>query len=201
MPGGLTTTLTIVDDATPPLLRLGRAVRDPAIRKVMGRAVAGLMRKHFTKLDGERANKMGGERTHFYGQARRGVQQPELVGGDGVKVSTNHVGIAQRYFGGDIVPRSAHWLTIPLVPEAYGHRAREFPDLQFVPGEDGRRAWLVRDTSDQPGGMPDEFFYLLVRRVHQEPDPTVLPPPPQTQAVALQAGEDHMSLLLDRARN
>lgn len=182
----------------PPLLRLSEGVKRPDIRKVMGRAIATLLRKHFTQLDGERANKLGGRRTHFYGQVRRSVQQPQLVAGDGVAVAINHVGIAQRYFGGDIVPKVAKWLTLPIHPDAYGFRAREFSDLFFIPGEDGRRAWLARDT-DGDSSTPGEFMYLLVRRIHQEPDPTVLPPEEEQQAAALEAGENHMRTLIARA--
>ena len=80
----------------PPLLRLSDGVKRPDVRRVMGRAIAGVLRRHFTKLDEERPNALGGKRTHFYGQVRRSVQQPELLGGDGVKVAINHVGIAQR---------------------------------------------------------------------------------------------------------
>ena len=107
--------------------------------------------------------------------------------------------MAQRFFGGDIVPRVAKWITIPIHPEAYGHRAREFNDLEFVPSEDGRRAWLVRDTSDTVGGMAGEFFYLLVRRVRQKADPSVLPEEEEMQTAANQAGEDYVNLLLARA--
>ncbi len=197
MPGGVTITAQMKDLATPGLQRLAAAVQRPDVRKVMGRAIGNRLRRHFSRLDGERANKLGGTRTHFYGQARRGVQQPDLTS-DGLKVAINNVGIAQRYFGGTITPRNAKWLTLPVHPQAYGHRAREFGDLQFVPLEDGRRAMLMRPNPDSPTGI-GEVFFLLVRRVHQEPDPSVLPTSDELQGDAYNAGEDYLKTLIERA--
>ncbi|MFA5263061.1 MAG: hypothetical protein WC378_04495 [Opitutaceae bacterium] len=180
----------------PPLLRLSEGVQRPDIRKVMGRAIGGTLRKHFTDLDSARANELGGKRTHFYAAARRAVQQPELVGGDGVKVAINQVGIAQRYFGGDIEAPSRGKLTIPVHPEAYGHRAREFSDLHPIYFEDGSGI-LVRDHTESKGNI-GEVFYRLVKRVHQEKDPDVLPTEEELQDTALQAGEGHMRTLIER---
>ncbi|MBI5768760.1 MAG: hypothetical protein HZA93_13260 [Verrucomicrobia bacterium] len=184
----------------PPLLRLSNGVQRPDIRRVMGRAIAGALRRYFTKLDRERPNQLGGTRTHFWGQVRRSVQQPELVGGDGVKVAINHVGIAQRYFGGDIEASPGKKLTIPVNPEAYGHRAREFTDLHPIWFEDGSGV-LVRDHTESPGDI-GEVFYRLVKRVHQDGDETVLPPEDGKdglEAIALNAGEEHLQTLVARA--
>jgi hypothetical protein len=199
MAGGVTIVANIADRASPSFQRLAAAVQRPDVRKVMGRAIVGTLRKHFTRLDAERPNKLGGARTHFYGQVRRSVQQPELAGGDGVKVSINHVGIAQRYFGGEIVPKAAKWLTLPVHPEAYGHRAREFSDLDFVPLE-GRRAMLVRSNPESPTNI-GEVFFLLVKRVIQRADPTVLPSDEQVTADAVNAGEDYINLLIARTQS
>lgn len=192
------------DDATPHLMRLGQAVLRPDVRIAMGRAIATRLRAHFSQLDSGRANGMGGKRTHFYEQARDAVQQPELVGGDGVKVAINHVGIAQRYFGGDIEPVNGNWLAIPARAEAYGHRATEFSDLHFVlfrstlaglvqtEGDTGRKSI---DRDGEGGGI----FYWLVKRVHQEPDPDVLPGDDELRDEAAFAGEDRLQTLNERA--
>ncbi|MBI5689247.1 MAG: hypothetical protein HZC55_04060 [Verrucomicrobia bacterium] len=197
----LGTTITFDDPRKfPPLLRLSQGVQRPDVRRVMGRAIAGALRRHFTKLDRERPNQLGGQRTHFYGQVRRGVQQPQLVGGDGVRVDTNHVGIAQRYFGGEIEAgqngSGRHFLTLPVHPDAYGHRAREFEDLDFIPLARGR-ALLARPAEESTAGL-GEVLYVLVRRVRQQPDPTVLPPEEELEETALTAGEDHLRTLIAR---
>lgn len=195
MPGGLTAVTRIDDRATTPLLRLNDNIRRPEIRRVMGRAIGKEMRTNFTELDRTRPNKLGGERTHFYGDARRGVQQPELIGGDGVKVTVNQVGIAQRYFGGPIVPRVAKFLTIPVHPEAYGHRAREFA-LHAIFFRDGTGI-LVRDTEESKSGI-GEVFFRLVKRTYQQPDPSVLPTDEELQQVAVAAGDAHVRTLIAR---
>lgn len=184
----------------PPLLRLSEGVKRPDVRKVMGRAIATDLRKHFTKLDQERPNQLGGRRTHFYGQVRRGVQQPELVAGDGVRVDINHVGIAQRYYGGRIKRADGGLLTIPVHPEAHGKRAREFDDLYAVYFDDGS-GLLARPNADSRSDAIGEVYYRLVHEVEQKEDPTVLPPEKQLQQAALDAGEDYLRILIQRANS
>jgi len=195
MPGGLTVTTKIDDRATPVLLRLNDNIKRPEIRRVMGRAIGKKMRTNFTELDRTRANKLGGARTHLYAQMRRGVQQPELVGGDGVKTTVNHVAAAQRYFGGDIDAQPGHKLTIAVHPEAYGHRAREFA-LHPIYFRDGTGI-LVRDNTESPNGI-GEIYFRLVSHVHQEGDKTILPTEEEMQSAALQAGDAHMQTLIAR---
>lgn len=201
---GLSITVDVQGNARAEYARVIDAIARPEIRRVMGRALATRMRRHFSERDKE-ANKMGGTRTHFWGQVRRSVQQPQLVGGDGVQVGINHVAFSQKYFGGDIKPVSVDWLTIPARTEAYGHRAREFTDLHFV--HFGRQlAALVQNEStslEAPnqnrkkdrgiGPIAREttgggVFFWLVKEVHQEPDPEALPPEQELADAALQAG-------------
>ncbi len=193
-------TIDLRDTATPALQRLGEAVQRPAIRKVMGRAVANSLSRHLRSLDRSRANQLGGARSHFYAEAASSVSQPELVGGDAVKVSITHRGLAQRYYGGDIVAgqngSGKKFLTLPVHPAAYGHRAREFADLQLIPTRRG--AILAKPNKASPNGI-GEVFYALVRRVHQEPDPTVLPPEAELKSAALAAGEAHLATLNARS--
>lgn len=105
----------------PPLLRLSDGVKRPDVRKVMGRALTILLRKHFTKLDRTRKNKLGGRRTHFWGQVRRSVQQPTLIGGDGLRVDINHVGIALQYFGTAGLPGG---VLRPVVADRTGQKSQ-----------------------------------------------------------------------------
>jgi hypothetical protein len=185
----------------PAIFNLARGLRRPDTLMVMGRAVATLLRKHFTELDKENPNKHGGERTHFWGKARRSVQQPELLSGDSAKVSITAIGVAQRYYGGDIVPRTAKALTIPVHPAAYGHRAREFDDLDYIPSKSGKAlAILARPNPASAHGI-GEVYYVLVRRVHQMADPNVLPPESKIDRTALEAGEAYLKNLIERSAN
>lgn len=193
----LATVVSFDDPRTfPPLLRLADGIKRPDVRRVMGRAIGTTLRKHYTKLDRERPNQLGGKRTHFWGQVRRSVQQPMLVGGDGVRVDTNHVGAAQRYFGGDIEAKPGKKLTIPVHPEAHGKRAREFDDLDPIYFDNGDGI-LVRPNDESPNGI-GEVYYLLRQRVHQEEDPTVLPTEEELQQAAFTAGDEHIRTLIAR---
>lgn len=217
----LATTITFDDPRKyPPLLRLAAYIKDPNTRKVMGRGVATELRKHFSRLDEQRPNKLGGKRTHFWGQVRRSVQQPELVGGDGLKIAINHVAAAQKYFGGDIEPVDADWLTLPARAESYAHRAREFDDLHFVLFRSSLAA-LVQNEQTSLGGRVHGsvtekgrtkgettgggIFYWLVKHVHQDPDETVLQPETSggvtLQQAALTAGEEYVHTLVQRAED
>lgn len=195
MAGGFTMTLRVQDSATTPLLRYGLRVKGPEVRKVMGRAMATTLRKHFSKLDRQRPNKLGGTRTHFWGEVRRSVQQPELVGGDGVQVAINHVGIAQQRFGGEIRAKNDGKLTIPVHPAAHGHRAREF-DLHPIYFDSGDGI-LVKDNTESKTGI-GEVYYRLVEKVVKKKDPSVLPTDQELQDAAFAAGEEHMQNISDR---
>ncbi|MBC2592695.1 hypothetical protein H5P28_00315 [Ruficoccus amylovorans] len=184
-------------DTWPPLLRITRGVTEPSVKRVMGRAIANLIRRHLRKLDRERPNQLGGQRTHFYANAAAAVQNPRLHGSTGVAVGINHVGIAQRFHGGVIVPKFADWLSIPARTEAYGTRAREHANLAFI---------LIRARTtakgdplamlQEPGGG---VLFWLVKRVVQQPDPSVLPTEDGLLGAALEAGEEYVGLLLERA--
>lgn len=202
----------------PPLLRLSDGVKRPDVRKVMGRAITGALRAHFTTLNRERPNKLGGKRTHFWAQVRRSVQQPELMGGDGLKVSINHVGAALQYFGGEVVAGAKgsgkKWLTIPARAEAHGKRAGEFNDLHFVLFRRNLAALVQNEQTvlaDQnrkrrregpvaPETAGGGVFYWLKPRVHIDEDPTVLPPDEALQQIALEAGEEYIGLLIEREK-
>lgn len=184
--------VTIRDDATPLLQRLGAAGRSAGLRVAVGRSVQQLVRDHLFALNTQRHRFGRG----YYAQAARATQSKATP--TGAVVSINQVGIAQRRFGGVIVPRKAKFLTIPADPAAYGKRAREFNDLKLarLPNpRTGRLQWaLVRRASTavsfrrrrtKGGGtnvvafkgdtLGGEVMYWLARRVEQKPDPSVLP--------------------------
>jgi hypothetical protein len=129
---------------------------------------------------------------------RKSVQQPELFGGDGIKIAITHVGAAQRYFGGPIEAKNGGKLTIPVHPDAHGERARDFDDLSPIYFEDGTGV-LVRKNSDAPGDI-GEVFYRLLERVNQKADPTVLPPEKDLQAAAFESGDKYLTTLIARQR-
>jgi hypothetical protein len=198
----------------PALLATGKGANDPELRKVMGAAIRKALMLHLARLDAERPNALGGKRTHFYGEAARSVNQPELDGADGIKVAITHPGIAQRYFGGTLRPVKKQWLAIPARTEAYGHSPLEHHDLHVVlfrknlaalvqneqtritigrRRKDGTRNLKAGETTG--GGI----FYWLKKEVTQQEDKTVLPPEADLETAALTEGEAWTAQLIRRA--
>ncbi len=145
------------------------------VKSEMGFALKEVVQRHFVALaqDSEHhqtAASLGAERTGFYEKARQGTHDPQ-VDGEGVSVSIDSRGIAQRYFGGTISARPGSFLTIPALAIAYGKRAREFDLRLVIFGDTGLAALVAK------GGPEDEsnVYYWLVRSVTQKDDPTVLP--------------------------
>ena len=210
--------LDLTDELTPALRGMGDALARPDVRAVMGRAVVGVLRGHFEKLEAERHQNLAG--THFYGQASRSVQQPQ-VGSDGFSIAINQVGVAQRYFGGTIVAGAngsgAKFLTIPAIPQALGRRAGEFTNLKFVFFKKLDLGALVATEGDRVSfkgapraqkdqgrrivpredGRPQVVFWLK-RSVTQAADPSVLPEPEEMAAAAYGAAESYLNRVFAR---
>lgn len=157
----------------------GRAIND-----TIGEAAADLTRSHFAYLNGSRANKLGGARTNFYAQAVRSTNY--RLDPDGATVQVNMLGIAQRYYGGEIRPLPPRkYLTIPACAEAYAKRASAFSGLLHVQKYGSRLALVENTRSDisrtksgkvrNRGTKGGRVFYWLVPSVYQQPDPGVLP--------------------------
>ncbi len=181
------------DTASPALAAATRGLAPASLGPVIGRAGRNAVREHLFSRDSQ-GNALGGRRTHFFGQAARATNF--TMQGDTVVVSIDHIGIAQRFFGGVIRPKTAKYLTIPVHPAAYGKRAREFSDLEMIFGPGGQPVGLARKAKGKR--TFGEVYYLLVRQATQQPDPSVLPTDPQLEAAVLPEVESHLQRLVDR---
>ncbi|HEY5079418.1 MAG TPA: hypothetical protein VII43_06205, partial [Opitutaceae bacterium] len=135
--------MTIVLDSVSPLLTRLKA-QAPGLVLVGGRAAGILIKDHLIELNAER-HKYG---RGYYAQAAQSLTVTAVP--QGAAISITQTGFRQRLFGGPIDPKEAKMLTIPASPEAYGHRASEFPDLELTKAmnEQGRLCWaLVRRLS------------------------------------------------------
>lgn len=181
------------------------------VAHVGGRGVANLLRDHYFQLDRSLPNKLGGPRTHFWGQVARSVQNPVTQGG-AAAVSINHVGLAQRLFGGIIragrsissaTGKLTQFLSIPARAEAYGKTPGQFNDLEFVPTRRGGGmlvqtyqslvGWHKRSKSwlrHEVGGL---VMFWLVKEVDQKPDPRALPREEFITAAATNAMNSYLS--------
>lgn len=168
-------TIDIRDTATPALRSLLDSCAGKNINPVVGRAGVNYLKIHFRKLNAERANKLGGERTNFYAQAARGTNYTLLP--DGVVLGINQVGIRQRFYGGTIkagkqisriTGKPTQYLTIPACSEAYGKRAGEFYNLRFRMNKEKTSGSLSDKTTGQT-------LFWLKKEVTQKEDKSVLP--------------------------
>jgi len=207
-------TIDITDRATPAVEGALSELQLAGVKPAIGRAVVRLVQQHFLRLNASRANPLGGPRSNFYAQAARSTRYDVLT--DGVIVSVSQVGIRQRLEGGEIVPRNVKYLTIPAIAEAYGKRAREFPNLVImwrrIAGE--RRAIALVEApatklefgkkrkdgtrgvkTDSVGG---KIFFWLVKSVTQKPDPTLLPSDQEMIDAATSGANEYFRALLQR---
>ncbi len=216
----LTLNIAVQDRATPVIHQLDAKLVGDAAKHSAGQSVMRQILDHLTALDEERPNALGGRRTHFYGKAGKSTSYETTD--TGAMVSISSVGIAQRYFGGEIKPGPGKkYLTIPARAEAHGRRAGEFNNLQILFGRNGPYALAERDSMElrrrrmtkrkggvkavrrwfahgaEPGGG---IFFWLVKSVTQQPDPTVLPEVSAMEETAMSAVSYLINSFLNESR-
>jgi hypothetical protein len=185
------------------------------VARVGGRGVANYLRQWFFDLDKKRANKLGGKRTHFFGDVARSVQNPAVSNGE-ASVAINHLGLAQRWLGGIIRAGSGtstrsggptKYLAIPANYESYGKTPAEFSGLEFFPTKRGGGLRAVRSVathlkSDSKAkgarrASHDELgsvvLFWLVPEVTQKPDPSVMPDESALIKSAIRPMESYLS--------
>lgn len=190
MSTGYTITLTGEGETQARLMKFGPS---PGLSRVMGEAASAATKEWLMRMDGTRANQMGGTRTHFYWQAAQNTRHEATA--DGAEVVIDKLGLRQRWLGGEIRAVNGKYLTIPARAEAYGKRARDMGDLSFIKFKSGAAALVKDDISEtvtdsgysrrsaakgqrksRKKGIGAVMFWL-VPSVYQRPDPTVLPSP------------------------
>lgn len=177
---------------------LGDEISGREIKEVMGVAMRETIQAHFADIAQDAAHHttasaFGVSPSGLYERARGSTHEAE-VESEGVSVSIDEEGIAQRYFGGDISARAGGFLTIPARGEAYGHRAREF-DLKLVRFPSGIYALIDPNEEQHEGSV----YYWLVRGVHQQGDPSVLPTDEEILGAATDAAATHINEVWERS--
>lgn len=216
-------TITLRDTATAGLHSLGARLRSPALRRAIGQGAANVVRAHFDTLE-QRPQKEGWwkknapgpwPKTHFWSRASRSVNvlPPDPLS---VRVAISALGVRQRLLGGDLTPQNGgQTLTIPVRPEAYGKRAREFPNLRLAIRTIGGKAKVVgleTQTGTERGAVMRQnksgkwtrrrvliekgaLLYWFVRKVTQPADPTVMPSESRLAAGAEAGAADFLASL------
>jgi phage gpG-like protein len=92
------------------------------------------------------------------------------VEGSLLSVGTNLVYGAKLQEGGDIRPKTAKALTVPISPEAEGKRARDFSDTFIIPSKSGDPD-TVGIIGRRAAGGTFQGLFALRKRVHIEARP------------------------------
>lgn len=188
--------MSVLLENAQPLLRRGQV----ALRR-------GLQR-HFADRDKE-GNWLGGRRSHFWRQIRTSTVNGAVTATT-ADVIIGDSRFRQKLHGGQIFPKKAKYLTIPVDPLAYGLRAggERGGFLGDTPGEFERVTGLelifIRQNDHallvtiQEGSKALHVRYLLVRSVNQQPDPRALPEPGVLDAEVVEAAHNYVQSTLDK---
>lgn len=202
--------IEVKDEASPAAKQFAAGLKSSDLRAVMAKALKIALQGHLQKLDGERANALGGRRTHFYAQAGQSVNQIE-TGAAEIQIAISQVGFAQRYFGGTIragtgtssfTGRPTKYLAIPARSESYGKRPGEFSNLHFIAFRSGSAALVespATKLAKQRGGgfrsggsLGGAVVFWLVKEVTQKADPSVLPEEDALLGAAVDAAAEYL---------
>lgn len=175
------------DEVTPHLRKLLKeAATNSPLSRVLGRAAANELKKHFRARNASSANKLGGKRTNFWSRVAESVQSP-LARPGAIVIPVNHPAIAQKVFGGTITAKRAKNLAIPISAKAHGKSPRVFPLLQFAMTGAGVKLLGIKGSG---GAM--EWLYVLKKSVTQSKDPQALPKASAMDAAMTRAGDIYL---------
>jgi hypothetical protein len=173
------------DEVTPHLRKmLKEAESNGPLAKVLGRAGANTLKKHFRSRN-RTPNKLGGTRTNFWSRVAESVNSPISRPGK-IVIPITHPAIAQKVFGGTITPKKAKNLAIPIDPRAHGKSPRVFPLLQFIMTRAGVKLLGLKENS----GF--KALYVLKSSVTQDADPKALPTDAEMGRALETAGDIHL---------
>ena len=137
---------------------------------VGARGVTNYLKDFYRKKSQNEPNKLGGKRTFFWDEKIGGsVQAPKPAGVGKVVVAINSDILPHKIKGGTIRPVRANtkYLTIPINKEAYGRKARQFPDLFVIKSKKGN---LLLVKPDKPSGsVPRQKFNAKKEAKRQQP--------------------------------
>jgi len=162
-------------------------------------AIAGRreLQRHFTQKDSV-GNKLGGRRTHFWGDVRQSTQLGAITDREAT-IDIGDSRFAQRLHGGMIRAKTP-WkgsgfllLTIPVHPQAHGRRASVLArklgiKLTFV---GSARGGVIGHFAAQAAA--DQVYYACVPSVDQAADPTALPDMEKFEETVAEAAQEELT--------
>ncbi len=121
------------------------------ITSLVGNAVLEQRRRHFTEYSRAHPRKFGSS-TGYYQRAAGNTTM--TVDGTIASVTTTHIGLNQRIYGGLIVPRRGKYLTIPVDVQAANRSARSMnlvPVIRYIGGKARMVALALPGANGKPG--------------------------------------------------
>jgi hypothetical protein len=177
------------------LARFQHSISDASVKRVAGRSAVNRIKSHLRGLEQSRPNRLGGRRTHFWSNSADATNFQPVA--DGVEVSINQEGFAQRYFGGPIRPVNKRKLAIPFAARAHGRLPSDFGELQLVYGRRGPYALAEPGPSNT---ARSRILFLLADEVRQDPDHSVLPTDSDLHDSVLSDISSYIDRALSRSR-
>lgn len=203
----MTYNVQVQDAATPVLNGLMERLRSRRdLHRAMGYAAKSYILEYVLAYKNDRhktAEKLGAEPTNFVGKAIEQLERSSTpADNEKVTIRLEHPWWARAFGAVTITPKKTY-LTIPLIAEAYGHRAPEIQGLFFwtnpVTGKSFLAEAIRRNTSlkkGDPGGL--KLWYLLLNVVHQDQDRERLPPDEDITKAATIGAIEFLDQLLAR---
>lgn len=123
------------------LRRIARQIQDmtPVARDFGGHMVRAWSLR-FPRLPGHSSAPAGGPPGVQSGALKNSLHYEVRSGGDTLEAGSTEPHAAMQHTGGTIRPKRAKALTVPIADEAYGRRARDFPDIFRIPAAPGEEA-------------------------------------------------------------
>lgn len=189
---GIKLRLKITDEVTPVLAQFNRELRDRTnLNQSIAEAEQTMFRKHVSAISSRRhqtANRLGATPTGHLEKASGSIEAHGDSGG--VQISFPRSTGLHRAFGDLVItPKRRKYITIPVHKLAYGKRAREFGDLIAL--RVGTRGTLILARRIR-GQEILETMYVLVKKVRQRQDRTLLPDDQAILETAEKAAKDYL---------
>lgn len=166
-------------------MRIAVNIQDEALRELIsqvedpstvllsaGNSVKKLLQAHYREKNENEPNKLGADRSNFWGDVGLSVEGP-ISNGSQVLVNITHPHIRQKIYGGTIKAKRTKYLTIPMHKDSYGVRARVLErekSISLVFVETNGNKFLAGEHEGR-----FQFFYLLKESVTQKPWPQSIP--------------------------
>ena len=177
---------------------LARTEKPRTILQAACRAGVTILQRHFRQRE-RVANRLGGRRTHFWGDVLRSTQVGPVTDRYGI-LTIADARVPQKVYGGRIVAKNVRHLAIPIAPEAHGLRPRQYEleqGVKLFPLKTHSQLLLAQRIGEgYVAGV--KVLYVLKPSVVQQPDPEALPPQRVFEEAVLAAAQDQLAAELRR---